>query len=157
MQTINQDITEQIFKHKQKSSQTSYLCFKLAGVFYAINVQNILDIIEQPHLVYLSHMSPPIVGMQHYHSRFLPVLDFGGYRPYSKDGKLLVLSSNYFRKDHLFCLVADNITKILYFKHNQLVQNPTPYNELLPAFYYAFHQGKKVNFIDLQDLENQIE
>lgn len=157
MQATDQDITEQIFKHKQKSSQTSYLCFRLKDAYYAINIQNIIDIIENPSLVYLSHMSPPIIGMQHYLNGFIPALDFAGYRPYSQKGKLLILSTSFFRKDHPFCLVVDQISRLVYFKHDELIQNPTPFNELLPAFYYAYHQGKKVNFLDLQDLANQID
>lgn len=157
MQTSDQNITEQIFKHKQKSSQTSYLCFKLSNVFYAINIQNIIDIIDTPNMVYLSHMSPPVVAMQHYEMGFIPVLDFAGYRPYNNDYKLLVLSTSYFRKDRPFCLIADKITKLLYVKHDELIQSTTPFNELLPAFYYSYYQGKRVNFLDLQDLANQID
>lgn len=153
-------LSDKLFKLKQSNSQTSYLCFNLAETNYAINIQNIINIIENPSLVYLSHMSPPIIGMQHYNRLFIPVLDFAGYRPYSKNYKLLVLSSNYFRKDNPFCLIVDEINELKYFKQKDLEKNPYPFNNLLPSYYYcpAKRAPKKtVHFLDVQDLENQID
>lgn len=159
-QLENESLSDKLFKLKQGNSQASYLCFNLADTSYAINIQNIINIIEKPNMVYLSHISPPIIGMQHYNKLFIPVLDFGGYRPYNKNYKLLVLSSNYFRKDNPFCLIVDEINELKYFKQKDLIKNPYPFNNLLPSYYYYKAKRltkKSVHFLDVQDLENQID
>lgn len=155
--TFSAGISDQMLKLKQKQSQTSYLTFSLGSTVYAINLQNVVNIIEQANLIYLSHMSPPIVGMHYYNNLFVPILDFGGYRPHSKDAKLLILSTNTFKKDQNFGLSIDRIDKLSYFKDNELLQNQYPFNNLLPSYYYAHSKNKTVNFIDVQDLANQIE
>lgn len=100
--TLVPNITNDIFKLKRKSSQTTYLCFSLSGTLYALNIQNICNIIERPCLVYLSHISPPISAMQYYQNGYIPVLDFAGYRPNGKNNKLLVLNSSFLEmKNHL--------------------------------------------------------
>lgn len=155
--TLSAGISDEMLKLKQKQSQTSYLTFFLGNTVYAINIQNVVNIIEKANLIYLSHMSPPIVGMHYYNNLFVPILDFGGYRPHSSDAKLLILSTNSFKKDQNFGLSVDRIEKLLYFKDRDLLQNQYPFNNLLPSYYYSNTKNKVVNFIDVQDLANQIE
>lgn len=155
---INQkSISDGMFKLKQESSQTGYLNFELAQTIYALNIQNIVNILEKPNLVYLSHMTPPIIGMQFYEQVFIPILDFAGYRPYNKDSKLLILSSNVFKKDHPFGLIVDAIGELQYIKQKQLIKNPYPFNSLLPSYYYSIYKKSPLNLLDIKDLENQID
>ncbi len=155
--TLARKISSDIFKLKRQASQTPYLCFCLSGTYYALNIQHVDNILEQPSLVYLSHISPPIVAMQYYCKRFMPVLDFSGYRPHFKNSKLLILNLNCFRNDKPFALIIDEVDNLLYFKQSDLKYNKAPFNELLPSFYYTLYKNKKIHFLDIQDLANQIE
>ena len=150
-------LSDQMFKLKQKTTQASYLSFALGNVLYAINIQNIVNIIEGANLIYLSHMSPPIVGMHYSNNMFIPILDFAGYRPHSKQAKLLILSNNSLKKDQNFGLSVDAIDQIMYFKESNLIKNAYPFNNLLPSYFYAYNRDNVINFIDTQDLFNQIE
>jgi chemotaxis signal transduction protein len=155
--SIQHSISDELFKLKQESSQIGYLCFTLGSANYAINIQNILHIVDTPALVYLSHLSPPIVGMHYYEQRFIPALDFAGYRPHTNLLKLLILSSNIFRKNNPFGLVIDNVHELQYFKIKDLIENPYPFNNLLPSYYYTDFKERQLHFIEVQDIENQIE
>ena len=154
---LSSSISDEMLKLKQKQNQTSYLSFMLGNTIYAINIQNIVNIVERANLIYLSHMSPPIVGMHYYNNVFVPILDFAGYRPHSKDTKLLILSINSFKRDQSFGLSVDSIDRIVYCKDSALEKNKYPFNNLLPSYYYTNNKNRLINFIDVQDLANQIE
>lgn len=150
-------LSDQLFKLKQSNNQTGYLSFSLAQIHYAINAQNIINIMYDLNLVYLSHMSPPILGMQYYNRNFIPVLDFGGYQPYDKNHSLLILSETQFRNSNLFGLIVDDINEMLYFKQKDLTRNNAPFDNLLPAYYCAASKSSIIHLIDVHDLANQIE
>ncbi|MBP9722165.1 MAG: chemotaxis protein CheW [Gammaproteobacteria bacterium] len=162
----SETLSDSIFKFKKGSSQTGYLGFQLSGTCYAINIQHVINIIEHPSLIYLSHMSPPVVAMQHHGENFIPILDFAGYRlntniDQNNYPKVLVLSENCFRKDKPFGLLVDNILDIVYFKQKDLIKNNHPFDNLLPAYYYAISKHSSNNvlvyLLDINDLANQID
>lgn len=153
----NNCISDEMFKLKQESSQTGYLSFELASTYYAINIQNVVNILDKTQMVYLSHLNPPVIGMQFYNKVFIPVVDFAGYRPYSKKVKLLILSSNMFRKDQPFGLIIDEVNSLHYIKQKDLINNPHPFNNLLPSYFYIKTRSNKLFFLDIKDLENQID
>lgn len=153
----NTTLSKAVFNIKKGSSQTGYLGFSLSSTQYAINLQNIITIIDNPALIFLSHMLPPVVGMQHYNNGFISVLDFAGYRPNNACPKILVLSENCFRKDNPFGLLVDSISDILYFKQKELILNKHPFDNLLPAYFYALHKNSLINLLDINDLAKQIE
>ena len=95
--------------------------------------------------------------MHYYGQLFIPILDFAGYRPYGSPSKFLILSSNIFRRNNPFGLVIDYVNELQYFKPKELIKNPYPFNNLLPSYYYIDFKERKLNFIEVQDLENQIE
>ncbi len=153
----NNTLSKAVFNLKKNSFQTSYLEFSLSNTHYAINLQNIITIIDNPTLIFLSHMLPPIVGMQHYNNGFISVLDFAGYRPNNACPKILVLSENCFRKDNPFGLLVDSVSEILYFKQKELIISKHPFDNLLPAYFYALHKDSLINLLDINDLAKQIE
>lgn len=161
----NTTISDQLFKLKKSKLQTCYLSFVLTNTNYAINIQNIINIIDTPNLIYLSHMTPPIIGMQHHDSSFIPVLDFAGYRSNHTNNttkpKMLVLSESCFRKDKSFGLLVDSITAIEYFKQKDLIRNKQPFDNLMPAYYYATvddnRNKSRINLLDINDLANQLD
>lgn len=151
-------LSEQLFRLKKTSIQTGYLVFTLADIHYGISTQNINDIITKPALVYSSHMSPPIVGMQHYNDCYIPVMDFAGYRSvHSNAAKILVLSKSCFRKDNLFALLIDNVNDIVYASPKDLTKNNQPFNNLLPSYFFAKFKNKTIYLLDINDLANQLD
>ena len=149
--------SEQLFKLKKASSQTAYLTFTLANVQYGMNVHNINGIIESPALIYSSHMSPPVVGLQHYNKNYIPIMDFAGYRSNPALSKILILSTSFFRNDKIFGLLIDQINEIHYATQKDFIKNNYPFNNLLPSYFYINNRLNRINLLDVADLANQLD
>lgn len=153
----NTSISDEIFKLKQNTTQNAYLNFSLENTYYGLSVQNIINIIEKPNLIYLSHMHPPIIGLQYYNDKLISVLDFGGYRPHKKLCKLLVLTENPLLKNNPFALIVDEVFNLKYITTKELLKNKFPFNNLLPSYFYTnFDKNNNLNILDICDLANQL-
>lgn len=109
IQSYNHDIAEQ--------SENLYLCFYIDENRYAINVQQIVEIMKLPLLDYPQKLANNVVGLLNYNNLTINILDLRFYlnmevKPYSLTNRLLIVRTD----ESIFGIIIDRIEDIIPFE-----------------------------------------
>ncbi len=110
----NLDLVNNNFLVEDIESQNLFLSFKLGENKYAINVSNVVEIMNLPQLDYPQKLAGNIVGLLNYNNFNINVLDLRFYlnikpEKYSLSTKLLIVKTD----EMFFGLIVDNAEDII--------------------------------------------
>ena len=139
-----------------ETNENSYLYFNLGGSKYAINIQQIVEIMKLPLLDYPQKLANNIVGLLNYNNFTINILDLRFYlnvkvTPYSISNQLLIVKTD----EAIFGLIIDKVEDILSLDESKIEYFQFSNEENIIEFLYK--QGDEtISIINLEALENII-
>lgn len=109
-----------------EQKKKSFLCFLAGGVKYAINTDNVLEIMKLPALDYPQKLPNSIVGLLKYNNFVINIIDIRFYldidvEPYNINNELLIVKTD----EVIFGIVADKVTGLSSFDSANI--DPMPF------------------------------
>lgn len=135
-----------------ENNENLYLYFNLGDNKYAINTQQVVEIMKLPMLEYPQKLQSNIIGLLNYNTFTINVLDLRFYlnikvTPYSISNQLVVVKTD----ESIFGLIIDKVEDII--SLNQSNIEPFPTEEKIIEFIYK-NDTEYISIINLNALEN---
>ncbi|MBQ9245268.1 chemotaxis protein CheW [bacterium] len=142
--------------HELNSSNTYYIVFFLQGKKYAINIKNVLEIINIPEIEMPEQTPKGIIGMFNYNGTMLKVIDLCpllGFDSgsFSISNQVIIAISN----DNCFAIHTERIENVKQFESENI--QTIPYNSdesILNEVYNS--ENDIINIINIKKLERNI-
>lgn len=145
------------FPSINKEKNTYYIVFTLKDKQYAINIQNIIEVINIPEIEIPLRAPESIIGIFNYNGMMIKTVDlchYLGFEPsnFSTNNKLIIALVN----DNCFAIHAEKIENIVQID-NEFIQ-PIPFeldNSILNAIYKS--EDAAINIIDINILNKLLQ
>ena len=137
-----------------EQKKTTHLYFQTGANKYAINSDNILEIMKLPALDYPQKLPNNIVGLLKYNNFVINVVDIRFYLnievpPYSVHNELLIVKTD----EIIFGIITDKVIGILPFDTAQMDAIPFADGKMVIDSLYKFHQ-ETIFIINIYAIEN---
>lgn len=137
-----------------EENENLYLHFKLGDSKYAINIQQIVEIIKIPHLDYPQKLPNNIVGLLNYNNFTINILDLRFYldiqvTPYSISNQLLIVKTD----EAIFGLLINNVEDIINLEQSKVEYFPFSEDDKIIEFLYK-EESETISIINLSAVEN---
>lgn len=147
----NLTISNSKIQTKKNLNQKLYLYFKLGQSSYAINVENVLEVMKLPHLNYPQKLPNNIIGFLNYNETTIKILDVRMYlnlevTPYNISNKLIIVNF----EGLIIGFIVDEINDIISVTEAEL-EEYTSDNTLIRYIFYV--ENKSVSVIDLTKIK----
>jgi purine-binding chemotaxis protein CheW len=131
-----------------------YLYFKLGNNKYALNVNQIIEIIQLPLLDYPQKLSNNIIGLLNYNNLTINILDLRFYlklkvTPYSINNQILIIKT----EENIFGLIIDAVENIISLDSSKIKYFPFSEENKIIEFIYK-KENENICIINLITLEN---
>lgn len=139
-----------------KYNETLYLYFKIGESKYAVNTQQVVEILKLPLLDYPQKLSNNFVGILNYNNLTINILDIRFYldmnvTPYSASNQLVIVKTD----EAIFGLIIDSVEDIISLEQTQIEYLSFQEGEKLIEFLYK-RENETISIINLFSLENLI-
>ena len=136
-----------------EQKKNTHLYFKVGENKYAINTENVLEIMKLPALDYPQKLPNNIVGLLKYNNFVINVIDIRFYlnievTPYNSNNELLIVKTD----EVIFGIITDNIIGILPFDTALIDQIPFVDNDMIIEALYKNGQ-ETVSIVNVYSLE----
>lgn len=134
----------------------SYFYFELDNVKYAIQINQIVEIIKLPHLDYPQKLQNNIIGMLNYNNIMINVLDLRFYldktvSDYSVKNKLVVVKT----EESIFAIIADSVGDIINIPAQQRGKpEAIEDSKFIDFLYHKSPGGESIYGVNLDALES---
>ena len=137
-----------------EQKKNSHLYFELGKNKYAINTNNVLEIMKLPALDYPQKLPNNIIGLLKYNNFVINVVDIRFYldievTPYSAENELLIVKTD----ETIFGIVTDKITGIAPFESSKVDSIPFVDSKTIIDAIYK-HNQDTVYIINIFSIEN---
>ena len=114
---------------ENKSNQTQYLTFRLAGEEYAVGILQVREIITYGSLTKVPHTPPSIRGVINLRGNVVPVVDlgakFGLNASLVTDRTCIVIVEVHFNESHnVMGLIADSVNQVISLNQDDILPAP---------------------------------
>lgn len=139
-----------------KYNENLYLYFKVANSRYAVNTQQIVEIMKLPLLDYPQKLANNFVGLLNYNNLTINILDIRFYldikvTPYSVSSQLLIVKTD----EAIFGLIIDTVEDIITLDESKIEYLSSQEGAKLIEFLYK-DEEETISIINLYSLENFI-
>ena len=137
-----------------EQKKNSHLYFKIGEKKYAINSDNVLEIMKLPLLDYPQKLPNNIVGLLKYNNFVINILDIRFYlnmtiEPYSVNNELLIIKTD----EIIFGIITDKILGIMPFEASDIDTIPYVDNKSIVESLYKFDK-ETIFIINIYAIEN---
>ena len=124
-----------------EQKKNTHLCFQTGNNKYAVNTENVLEIMKLPALDYPQKLPNNIVGLLKYNNFVINVIDLRFYLnmevpPYSTHNELLIVKTD----ELIFGIITDKVIGILPFDSALMDAIPFVDNKMVIDSLYKFNQ-----------------
>lgn len=136
-----------------EQKKNTHLYFQIGENKYAVNTENVLEIMKLPALDYPQKLPNNIVGLLKYNNFVINVVDIRFYlnievTPYSSNNELLIVKTD----EVIFGIITDKIVGILPFDTSLIDQIPFVDNNMLIESLYRNNQ-ETISIVNVYALE----
>lgn len=137
-----------------EQKKNTHLYFEIGGNKYAINTENVLEIMKLPALDYPQKLPNNIIGLLKYNNFVINVVDIRFYlnidvTPYNTHNELLIVKTD----EVIFGIITDKIIGILPFDSALVDQIPFIDNKMIIESLYKY-ENETIFIVNIYALEN---
>lgn len=137
-----------------EQKKNTHLYFSIGGNKYAVNSDNVLEIMKLPHLDYPQKLPNNIVGLLKYNNFVINVVDIRFYlnmevQPYSTNNELIIIKTD----EVIFGIITDKVLGILAFDAANIDAIPYADSKTIVEALYKLNQ-ETVFIINIYAIEN---
>lgn len=139
-----------------ENQEDLYLYFKIGENRYAINIQNVVEIMKLPHLEYPQKLPNNIVGLLNYNNFNINILDIRFYldiqvTPYSISNQLLIVKTD----ESIFGLIINSVEDIITLDESKTEYFPFSEDAKIIELIYKKDE-ESISVININSLENNL-
>jgi chemotaxis signal transduction protein len=142
----------QLAEIPQTSSMARYLIFTLGNDFYAINTENVIEILENFSFTPVPTNVEWLLGVGNFHGEAIPIIDVKIFQQNgsSPEVKKVIVLQSLERKNFEMAILVDSICEI------KSVENFNPVKKSSFLVAESFYKEKRLYLVDVEMLIDQI-